>query len=456
MAKKLGAVLLLLVLLCSCSAQANAKSAFVAGFVHSGKGTRAVNESTAQNTLSGVYPQTDQAVKNQALSAEVARLYAAFANAHTQGALTVSYRESRAFGYTGCLFLAEASAGRQQSVSLSFLLFSRGGQVVKPRALFYQNALSALRELVAEAAGSSAWAFGGTWDDYEIYELLDTSLVFYSNALLAKGFYAGVRIPLFRLNGIFIPASPLVTQSPTPAATPAPSLPGVTTASPTPIPTTGLPVITPGTPLPQYTGPTPIPGKPRIALTFDDGPYNANNAVILAALQKYNAHATFFVLGSRAESRASELRNIIAAGSEIGNHSYSHVNMVDVSVAQMQNEIQRTQQIIYNATGVYPRFFRPPYGSFNRSVRDNANMPFCMWTIDTEDWHYRDTDRLIQYVLSQAADGKVVLMHETYSSTAEAIETIVRELTARGYQLVTVSEMFSTDQLVNGDIYRHG
>ena len=179
-----------------------------------------------------------------------------------------------------------------------------------------------------------------------------------------------------------------------------------------------------------------------VALTFDDGPDAETTGEILDVLEKYDAKATFFVVGKQAKQFPEVLKRQIANGHEIANHTFSHANLKKLSTKGIENEIFKTDKIVSNATGFVPKFVRAPYGNVNSKVKDVANKPFIYWSVDTRDWETRNTQSTINSVLKNASDGDIILMHDIYPTTAKAVETIVKELTNRGFNLVTVSEMF--------------
>lgn len=197
------------------------------------------------------------------------------------------------------------------------------------------------------------------------------------------------------------------------------------------------------------------PSKPMIALTFDDGPRPGPTARILNQLEAYNARATFFVVGEFAAGQGALLNRMRAINCQIGNHTYSHPNLTTLSASGISSEITRTANIVYNATGTYPTVVRPPYGARNATVSKAANAPLILWSVDTLDWQTRNTQMIVDHVLNTVRDGDIVLMHDLYDTTAAAAEILIPELIARGYQLVTVSELatYRNTTLVSGNAY---
>lgn len=183
--------------------------------------------------------------------------------------------------------------------------------------------------------------------------------------------------------------------------------------------------------------------KPMVALTYDDGP-SANTPKILDVLEKYDAKATFFVVGDRVDESSkyqSYVKRAYEMGCQIGNHTYEHKTLTSLSESQIKSQISKCDQAIKNAAGITPSIMRPPGGSRNSTVDLAVGKPLILWSIDTRDWETRSSSKTISSVLDNVKDGDIVLMHDLYSSTAEASETIIPALIKKGYQLVTVEEL---------------
>lgn len=198
------------------------------------------------------------------------------------------------------------------------------------------------------------------------------------------------------------------------------------------------------------------PTKPMVALTFDDGPYTRTTMPILDTLKKHNSVATFFVLGNRVQNNKDLLRRMIEEGSEIGNHSYNHKQLTTLSPKELKFQIDKTQKSILDIVGSEPAMLRPTYGSYDNKLKETINMPLILWSIDPMDWKYRDANKIRDHVLSRVRDGDIILMHDIFTTTADAVEEIVPELINRGFQLVTVSELYEINgrSLQVGNIYR--
>ncbi len=178
-----------------------------------------------------------------------------------------------------------------------------------------------------------------------------------------------------------------------------------------------------------------------IALTFDDGPMKGSTEKILAALDKVGGHATFFVVGEMVDEYPYLVKSIIEQGSEVGNHTYDHSRLTDLSDADILKEIYSTSNSVYAAAGVYPYIGRPPYGAINEVVKTAVNIDWYNWNIDTLDWKYRDPEYVYNYVMENVKDGDVVLMHDLHPTTAQAMEKAIPDLAAKGFKLVTIDEL---------------
>ena len=180
---------------------------------------------------------------------------------------------------------------------------------------------------------------------------------------------------------------------------------------------------------------------PMIALTFDDGPYPKVTGHILDVLEKNGVCATFFVLGSRIEGHEDMLTRMDELGCEIGNHSFSHADLTRLSKADCQRELSDTDAEIRRVTGHEASVVRPPYGYYNKTVMSAAERPLILWTVDTNDWRGKAPGEIADYVIQQAKEGSVILMHDQQTQTADAMEMISPTLIEEGFRFVTVSEL---------------
>lgn len=182
------------------------------------------------------------------------------------------------------------------------------------------------------------------------------------------------------------------------------------------------------------------PDAPMIALTFDDGP-SIYTDIIIDCLEEYGQHATFFVVGYNACDFQEQIARADYIGCEIGNHTNRHANLTEINPLSAFEQLRLADKYIYMATGHAATVIRPPYGAYNDTVRRIAGVPLVLWNVDTEDWSTRDTQSTIDNILNEVQDGDIVLMHDIYESTAEAMLTVIPELTNQGYQLVTMTEI---------------
>lgn len=180
---------------------------------------------------------------------------------------------------------------------------------------------------------------------------------------------------------------------------------------------------------------------PMIALTFDDGPYPKVTGHMLDVLEKNGVCATFFVLGSRIEGHEDMLTRMDELGCEIGNHSFSHADLTRLSKADCQRELSDTDAEIRRVTGHEASVVRPPYGYYNKTVMSAAGRPLILWTVDTNDWRGKAPGEIADYVIQQAKEGSVILMHDQQTQTADAMEMIIPTLIEEGFRFVTVSEL---------------
>ena len=178
-----------------------------------------------------------------------------------------------------------------------------------------------------------------------------------------------------------------------------------------------------------------------IALTFDDGPnYNTNK--VLDILEENNVPATFFVLGNRIKGNENILKRMVSSKMEIGNHTFNHLLLTKYKEDKVKSEINDTSNLIFEVTGKYPTLLRPSYGSCNKMIRSVVDTPIIIWDIDTLDWKYHNSRRISSRVINKVKDGDIVLMHDIYSATANALEIIIPSLKSKGYTFVTVSDLF--------------
>ncbi len=183
----------------------------------------------------------------------------------------------------------------------------------------------------------------------------------------------------------------------------------------------------------------------QVALTFDDGPNGTKTPALLDALEKADAPATFFVVGSRAELFPDLVRRMAKLGDEVENHSYTHPNMNLIIPSAAESEMLRNNVMIRSLTGRSPRFFRPPGGNADPAVQRLAQsygLTLAYWTIDA--MHSEDLGSplgLVRYVMAHVHPGSIVLLHNAPDVTTAAIPGLVAALRGQGYTLVTLSHL---------------
>lgn len=183
------------------------------------------------------------------------------------------------------------------------------------------------------------------------------------------------------------------------------------------------------------------PEKPMVALTFDDGPYDRVTNRIVKVLTKHDSRATFFVVGNRVERYADTMKNAYNKGNQIATHTFDHGDLSKMKKKQIRRELKRAFRVMKKINGENPTMLRPPYGNVNDKMRQTIRIPMIYWNVDTEDWASRNKDKILSRCKS-IKDGDIVLMHDLYPSTAAAVEKLVPKLRKKGFQLVTVEELF--------------
>lgn len=181
--------------------------------------------------------------------------------------------------------------------------------------------------------------------------------------------------------------------------------------------------------------------KKTVALTFDDGPNGAKTKRLVETLKDNKMHATFFMVGNRMRNDPDTVKYVLDSKNEIGSHSFHHKNLTRLKKEELMMEEADTQAIYKKITGETLHLLRPPYGNINSLMKENLNYVFVNWNIDPEDWRYRNVDHIFNEVISKVEDGDIILMHDLYDTTIEAVQKLLPELYARGFQVVSVTEL---------------
>lgn len=183
-------------------------------------------------------------------------------------------------------------------------------------------------------------------------------------------------------------------------------------------------------------------GENVLALTFDDGPAPGNDNEILRLLAQYKAVATFFVIGNKVAHHVDLLHQMVAAGCEIGNHSWRHPMLTTLSADAQLDELRQTDDLLAGA-GIPLKWFRPPYGDYDtltQTIAHTEGLETILWSVDSRDWKGSAPDIIANRVIGDISPGAVILMHSTKTHTVQALPKILDYATRNGYRFVTLSE----------------
>lgn len=185
----------------------------------------------------------------------------------------------------------------------------------------------------------------------------------------------------------------------------------------------------------------PSQHKTRIAFTFDDGP-GEYTSQLLDCLEENNAHATFFMLGSNVGSWEADVQRMLDIGCEIGSHSWDHQNLYNLDMDAVSKQFTDTDAALEKACGQKASVARAPYGNWNSDIIATVGKPFFMWSLDSMDWSYLDVNKDYDSVMNgDLTDGTIILMHDIHEPSVQAAIKMIPELVAKGYKLMTVSEL---------------
>lgn len=188
-----------------------------------------------------------------------------------------------------------------------------------------------------------------------------------------------------------------------------------------------------------------------VALTFDDGPDEDYTPQILDVLKKYNVKATFFVVGQKVGWHPEVVKREFEEGHEIGNHTFTHINVCHRGYSDILAEINQTQEAIKNVTGKEPKIFRPPYRAINKemcSIVKDKEMNVILWSnLDPRDWSNPGVGYIANTIITKVTNGNIILLHDynnqrqSTSQTIQALDVFIPALLEKGYKFVTVSEL---------------
>ena len=171
---------------------------------------------------------------------------------------------------------------------------------------------------------------------------------------------------------------------------------------------------------------------PKIALTFDDGPHAVYTPKLLDGLKKRGIHATFFLIGKNIEGNEELVKRIQEEGHLIGSHTYNHVQLNKLSESKARDEVLKGCNKIYETTGTYSSFVRPPYGAWKKNLDFCITMIPVSWNVDSLDWKTQNTEKIVKRVVKDVEEGDIILMHDIFDTSVEAALQIADALTEEG------------------------
>lgn len=183
------------------------------------------------------------------------------------------------------------------------------------------------------------------------------------------------------------------------------------------------------------------PWTKYIALTFDDGPHKKYTPKLLDTLKQYDVPATFYIIGINAQLYPDIIKRIHDEWHEIGTHSWTHRDFTKLSQAEIQEERDHLEWLIYKLTWSYPSTYRPPYGNTHSGVQLAMNRPAILWSIDSKDWLYRKGWRSMVTATTGVHNGSIILMHDIYDSSVSVVWSVIEKLQSEWYQFVTISDL---------------
>ena len=180
---------------------------------------------------------------------------------------------------------------------------------------------------------------------------------------------------------------------------------------------------------------------PQAALTFDDGPDIRYTPLLLDGLKERNVRVSFFLLGEKVEQYPELVERMQKEGHLVGNHTYHHVQLNKLNETKAREEILKTNNLIYETTGVYPLYLRPPFGAWKKNLELCVEMFPVFWDIDTLDWKSQNVEAILETAGDRPEDGSIILMHDEYETSVEAAFLLIDRLKKTGYEFVTVDHL---------------
>ncbi len=191
-----------------------------------------------------------------------------------------------------------------------------------------------------------------------------------------------------------------------------------------------------------------------VAITFDDGP-SKHTEKLLDGLKQRGAKATFFMVGSNIPYFADTVKRMKAEGHQLATHTMSHANLAKLSTSAIQKEVFGAEEKLAEIVGNQKFYLRPPYGSFNTTVKNAVHSPMIYWSVDTEDWRYKNAQNVANVIVNSTRDGDIILLHDLYPTSVEGALMAIDTLQSRGYVFVTVEQLLKRRGIVaeNGEVY---
>ena len=191
-----------------------------------------------------------------------------------------------------------------------------------------------------------------------------------------------------------------------------------------------------------------------VAITFDDGPSKYTDE-LLDGLKLRGAKATFFMVGTNIDYHKDIVKRMKDEGHQIATHTMSHANLAKLDAAGVQKEVTGVEEKLDAILGKGDYYLRPPYGSYNATVKKAANTPLIYWSVDTEDWRYRDASNVARVIMNSTRDGAIILLHDLYKTSVDGALMAIDSLQSQGYVFVTVEQLLKRRGITpeNGTVY---
>jgi peptidoglycan-N-acetylglucosamine deacetylase len=198
------------------------------------------------------------------------------------------------------------------------------------------------------------------------------------------------------------------------------------------------------------------PGSKQLALTYDDGPNDPHTLRLLEVLARHNVRATFFLIGRYVKQRPDIAREVVRAGHVVGNHTFTHPNLIFASAHETRMQLQDCEQALADAVGEHSRLFRPPFGARRPGtlrIARSLGLEPVMWNVTGWDWKAKPADYVVGRVSRQIRGGDVILLHDgghkafgaDRSQTVIATDRLISRYGFEGYKFVTVPEMMGKE-----------